>query len=414
MSDEAPSEPHAPVKGLRVMAVLRWILLAVVAAVAIGSWAVALAPEDHHEGAARYYCPMHPEIRDADPGTCPICFMNLEPIPAGDVPLADAGTYHEEPELTEVMLTTERRQRAGIASVPARRRTIAGEERWPASIEASEGARGEVRVRSGAFVERALIRDLNVEVRAGQPMAHVYSPEIVRAQEELLVARRMGPEVEAAGRERLILLGMSAREVDAMLASGRARRTITLRAPISGYVTRLEAVVGTFATPEMVLYEITDLSRVRVVATPFTSELAWLTPGARAQFVARGGAPVDVVFDRVEPAVTEGTRTLRARFTSEEALRPGEIGEVVLARPAMSAIVVPRDALIDTGTARYVFVERPGGLFEPRHVVAGELDGEDRVITSGVEEDERVVARGAFVLDSESRLQAALAPEPTE
>lgn len=407
-----------PIKGLRAMAVVRWILLLAVAAIAITTWAIALAPEHEDHREARFYCPMHPEIRSPDPGTCPICFMNLEPIPArAEAPpmAADAGVIAaEEDELAPVMLTTERRQRAGIATVAARRARVEAEERWPASVEASEGARAEVRVRADAFVERVAIREANVEVRAGQALAHVYSPEIVRAQDELLAAQRFAPDVQAAGRERLILLGMSARDIDAVIASGRSRRTIPIRAPIAGYVTRFDAVVGTYATPEMLLYEITDLSRVRVVATPFASDLEWLAPGLSARFVPRNGAPIDVVLDLVEPAVAEGTRTLRVRFRSETALRPGEIGEVIAPRPAFDATLVPRDAVIDTGRTRYVFVERPGGLFEPRTVTIGGLYGEERVVESGLEEGERVVARGAFVLDSESRLQAALSPEEAE
>src|SRR5690606_14285531 len=172
---------------------------------------------------------------------------------------------------------TERRQRAGIAVVAARRVALEGAERWPAFVEVDEGARAEVRVRAGAFVERLAIRQSDVRVRAGQTLAEVYSPEILRAQEELLLAHRWaagGREagVAASPRERLELLGMSARDIDAMLASGRARRTIPLRAPISGWITRFEAVLGSYATPETRLYEITDLSRVRVVATPFASD----------------------------------------------------------------------------------------------------------------------------------------------
>lgn len=415
------------VRGLRAMAMVRWGLLVAIAALALATWwrFVVAQPADA-VGPDRYYCPMHPEIRAPEPGSCPICYMSLEPIPT-DEPhdrAADPGVEPLEAELAPVMLTTERRQRAGIAVVAARRGVaIEGAERWPASIEVDEGARAEVRVRAGAFVERLAIRQSNVRVRAGQILAEIYSPEILRAQEELLVAHRWaaaGVEATAASaaasaRERLELLGMSARDVDAMLASGRARRTIPLRAPISGWVTRFDAVLGSYATPEVRLYEITDLSRVRVVATPFAADLSWLEPGAEASFVPRGGGePVALELALIEPDVTEGTRSLRVRFGARgAALRPGDIGEVIVPRrPPREAIVVPRDAVIDTGTRRYVFVERPGGLFEPRTVEVGALHGEERAITSGLEEGERVVARGAFVLDSESRLQSALAPAP--
>ncbi len=413
------------------MAIVRWTLLAIVAVIALGTWwkfVLAAAPADDHRP-DRYYCPMHPQIRSAERGTCPICYMNLEPIPQGtarrapsDGGVPDAGP--QELALAPVMLTTERRQRAGIATVPARLATISSMERWPASIEASEGARGEVRVRTDAFIERIAIRQSNVSVRAGQTLAFVYSPELVRVQEELLVARRWStsgdsqapPELAsaaAAARERLLSLGMSAGDIDAIVESGRSRRTVAVRAPISGTITRFEAAVGSYATPETLLYEITDYSRVRVVATPHASDLAWLAPTIAARFVPQqGGEEIPLTFELLEPRVTEGTRTARARFSaaSTTALRPGDIGEVVVTRPPHEALLVPRDAVIDTGTQRYVFVERSEGLFEPRIVRTSELHEEQRMVTEGLRVGERVVARGAFVLDSESRLQAALAP----
>jgi Cu(I)/Ag(I) efflux system membrane fusion protein len=439
------SEQAAPIRGLRTMAVVRWILLAFVAIVAAGTWwRFALAPEDGGDRPDRYYCPMHPQIRAPEAGTCPICFMNLEPIPHDGAPhrhdagASDAGA--PELELAPVMLTTERRQRAGIATIPARRVTLEASERWPASIEASEGARAEVRVRANAFVERLAIRSSNVVVRAGQTLAWVYSPELVSAQEELLLARRMAepasPEhaaVESAARERLALLGMSARDVELLIEEGRARRTIPVRAPIGGHVTRFDAAVGGYATPEALLFEITDLSRVRVVATPFARDLSWLaaggsagspegepgreSPAASARFEPHEGDPIAITLELVEPQVREGTRTLRVRFTADAgelgaAFRPGDVGEVIVRRPPTEAVVVPRDAVIDVGTVRYVFVEREPGLFEPRPIEIGELHEEQRVVTAGLEAGERVVARGAFVLDSESRLQAALAPAP--
>lgn len=430
MSDEhiqdAPTTTHPPIPGLRAMAIVRWALFAVVMLIAIATWwrFVLVAEHASDDRPDRYYCPMHPQIRSPDPGSCPICYMTLEPIPdhaahvAHDAGAADAGP--EPLELGPVMLTTERRQRAGIATVPARRLTIGGTERWPASIEADEGARAEARVRANAFVERIAVRQSNVLVRRGQPLAWVYSPEIVRAQEELLVAHRWAQQgaeaaaTQSAARDRLVLLGMSDADIDAMLASGRASRTIPVRAPIGGRITRFEAVVGSYATPEMRLYEITDFARVRIVASPHSADPSSIEPGLHARFVPRSdpSAAIPVTLELVEPAVDADTRTLRVRFTPDEAahLRPDDIGVILLERAPREALVVPRDAVIDTGTHRYVYVERSEGLFEPRTVELGALEDEQRVITSGLEPGERVVARGAFVLDSESRLQSALAP----
>ena len=228
---------------------------------------------------------------------------------------------------------------------------------------------------------------------------------------------------EVAARNRLLLLGVTESAIDSILAAGRASRTIAVRAPISGHVTRFEAVVGTYATPELLLYEITDLSQVRVVASMGTEGIHGLAPGASiggssrtpagAELVLRSGARVPLRLELIEPALASETRSLRARFVAvnaEYALRPGDIGDVVVARAPIDAVTVPRDAVIDDGTRRYVFVEVERGLFEPREVVVGALLGDRRVVTRGIAAGEVVVARGTFVLDSESRLESALAP----
>lgn len=423
MNDRANVDVSRPIPGLRAMAVVRWTLLVLVAVLTAGTWwRFVLATDPASDGRPdRYYCPMHPDIRSADPGTCPICYMSLEPIPTAEPSETDGEAEPDEEReiaLAPVMLTTERRQQAGIATVPARRTSIEAPLRWPASVELSEGARAEVRVRADAFVERVAIRGTRALVRAGQPLAWVYSPEILRAQEELLIAARWSgaeaAQTASAARQRLVLLGVSERDIDAIVESGQARRTIPVRAPMSGQVTQLSAVVGTYATPSLVLYEITDFSEVRVVATPLEPELGWLSGELTARFEPRSGDAVPLRFELLEPDVAGDTRASRVRFSTSAALRPNDIGEVWIERPAREALVVPRDAVIDNGARRYVFVEREGGLFEPRTVEIGELTNDDRTITAGLEEGERVVARGAFVLDSESRLQAALAPAPSE
>lgn len=442
--------PRAPIPGLRAMAIVRWALLALVVALAAGTW-WAFVIRDETVGARedRYHCPMHPQIRSPEPGTCPICFMSLEPIPAdggrdeghgdhGDA-LAVRADETGARALADVMLTTERRQRAGIRTAAARRESARETTRWPAVVEAREGARAEVRVRTAAYVERVAVREPGVDVRAGQVLAWVYAPEILRAEEELLTAHRWADgargegaargsaleQAERAARERLRLLGVADAEIDRVIASGRAERRVALRAPIAGYLARAEAAVGAYARPEDVLYEIVDLSRVRVVASAFGDELDALDRGSEggrtARFVPRGGGePVPLALELVEPAVDSATRSARVRFLAASgddlALRPGAIGDVVIDGGGRDALLVPRDAVIDTGLRRYVFVEREPGTFEAREVELGALvregSAESREIVRGLEAGEVVVSRGAFVLDSESRLEAALAPHP--
>ena len=184
MSTETePVDGHAPIRGMRTMAVVRWILLALVAAVAAGTWWTLALHADHAvQGAPRFYCPMHPQIRSPAPGTCPICFMTLEPIPEERkaqprVTGSPSSSAARPSPLTPVMLTFERRQAIGIATVPVTRRPIARELRLSAVIEPLEKAVSEVRVRTLGFVERVAPVQTGQTVKPGEALVWLYSPE---------------------------------------------------------------------------------------------------------------------------------------------------------------------------------------------------------------------------------------------
>jgi biotin carboxyl carrier protein len=329
------------------------------------------------------------------------------------------------------MLSVERREAVGITTVDVGKRAVARTLRLPSVIEAPEKATSEVRVRTPGFVERVAAVETGQRVEAGAPLVWLYSPEIMRAEEELLAARRMVAPAAAAGapppsghqldaqmseaaRQRLVLLGVHEVDVARIIESGKAERLVPVRAPAAGIVTERRVSVGTYATPEMMLFRVTDLSKLWASATVASEDLAAITPGVKGRFVARGGdRSYDVAAALVEPEVSTATRAGRVRFVAsnkDALLRPGDIGEVLVDLAEQPFVVVPRDAVIDVGNARYVYVEKSPGTFSPQIVELGPLIGEERAITRGLELGARIVARGAFLLDSESRLGAALAP----
>lgn len=413
---------EAPIRGLRVMAIVRWAVLAATVAVAAFSWwTFAASDTSEAVGPDRYHCPMHPQIRSPNPGTCPICFMNLEPIPRER--LDDHPESHEAPTPSEglgadVSLSLERRQAIGVATTRVERRTVSRELRLPALVEIPEAARFEVRSRAPGYVERVAPVESGDRVRAGQPLVWIYSTELLTAQEELLAANRLAGSnlagtVSDAARERLLVLGVHRSDIDRIVASGRRERAIPLRAPATATVTRRSAAVGSYATPDAPLFELADLSSLWITATAATSDLEDVGEGASARFTPRGGAARDVEVLRVSPTVATDTRSGRVRLSASNedgTLRPGDIGEAILALPPRELVLVPRDAVIDRGSLRYVFVEARAGVFSPREVEVGPLVGDERVLRAGVAPGEVVVTRGAFLVDSESRLEAALAP----
>jgi len=406
-----------------VVGLVRWAILVAVTALASVALYRAWGPlPDRAAPAAaraRYFCPMHPQITADAPGQCPICHMALERVDdrhgdhahAPSAPAPDAAVTGVVP----VMLTLDRQQLGGVASEPVRREGTRDPLRVPAVIEAREGGRAEVRVRAPGFVERLAVRETGVAVAQGQVLAWVYSPQVYQGQRELLTARGWGtqPELVAAARQSLDLLGMDPRDIDAMLAAGVALRAVPLRATAGGHVVRTAAVLGQYATPEAALYELADLSRVWAVASVWERDLPRVRVGATVGFVSHGGVERAARVALVETSVSAETRAARVRLELANpglALRPGMYGEATF--PALggaAALTVPRDAVIDTGSARYVFVHRDAQSFEPRTIHTGALLGERWEVLDGLSEGERVVSRGAFLVDSESRLRAALA-----
>ncbi|MEZ4411305.1 MAG: efflux RND transporter periplasmic adaptor subunit [Polyangiales bacterium] len=424
------------------MGALRWALVIAVTALSTSAMLHFWGPRPgaHTDAsAARYWCPMHHQVRSDRPGTCPICHMALVPI--DDAPAQPDTHAHDTPDggvagVVPVTLTLDRVQLGGVASSPVREADDGAGITAPAVVEAPERAVVEVHVRAPGFVEEAPVRETGVRVSRGQTLARVYLPQALQTQQELLAATRFhagsGPaaphametisapaDLIAAARQNLSLLGMDPSDVDAVLRRGEPMRAFPLRAPIGGYVTRRAAVPGAYVTPETTLYEITDLGRVWVIASVDAEDVSRLHRGTVATFTPDEGAPVSARVALIEPAVSLESRTARVRLELPNpglALRPGQWGRARFDTPPVAnaprELVVPRDAVIDTGDARYVFVDRGAGRYDPRAVTLGPRRGDDVVITRGLSRGERVVTRGAFMLDSESRLRASLTEAP--
>lgn len=345
-----------------------------------------------------------------------------DPAPAGPAP---GGPPAAVPGLAPVELTADRIQLSGVRTAPATREPLASSIRTAGFVTADETRLVSVTVRYSGWIESLGKAQTGQLVAKGEVLASVYSPEIVTAEQGFLNVVRWsagspgGPlpgnpsDLERDARARLDVLGVAQEDVDAMAKSGKVPRTVNVRAPAAGHITRRSAIQGLYVTPGAELFQIADLSRVWVLADVYESEIGRVKVGQRAVFETsawpgeRFAGRVGFVY----PAVNTGTRTLQARLELRNPglrLRPGLYGEVSLDMGAREAVTVPREALVDTGDVQYVFVAMERGRFEPRRVRVG-WSGTDRVaILEGVAEGERVVTTAGFLVDSESRLRAAI------
>ena len=288
--------------------------------------------------------------------------------------------------------------------------------RTVATVVPDESRISHVHTRVAGWVEQLDVNTTGEVVRAGQPVARIFSQELFASQIEYLAARRhtaasgITSAVTTSGRSRLGVLGMSPAEIDAIDASGEPRRLVTVVAPRSGVVVDRGIPVGTAVDPSTTLLTIADLSRVWIFAEVPEASIQGVRVGSAAEldFPASGRPPFRGRVDFVYPTLTDRTRTLRVRLSAANSggqLRPGLYGTAAFESAGQQVILVPRDAVVDTGRQQHVFVAVEG-RFEPRVVTLG-AQLPDRVeIRDGLREGEQIVAAGVFLLDSESRLRA--------
>jgi Cu(I)/Ag(I) efflux system membrane fusion protein len=394
-------------------------------------------------GPPEYTCPMDPEVVTTDPkARCPKCKMKLVPrvaaapggtpapgampMPAGSPMPAAPPMAAGVPGLVPVELSSERIQLMGMKTAVAALEPLATSLRAVGFVVASEAGLVSVSTRYSGWVESLAVAQTGQLVQKGELMMTVYSPEMLNAQTVFLNAikwsgpKATGPtvpqlvtDVERDPRLRLELFGVAPEDIEAIVQAGVPQRTVPVRAPVRGYVARKNVIKGLFVQAGSEIFQLADLSTVWVLVDVYESDLARIRLQQKATFETTS-APGQRFAGKVQfisPALNTGSRTLQARVelaNPRMELRPGMFGDVTVETGAAEAVVIPADALVDTGAHRYVFVDRGGGRFEPRAVRTGASGAGKVAVLEGLAAGERVVIKANFLLDSESRLRAAV------
>ena len=304
--------------------------------------------------------------------------------------------------------------RLGISFARAAVRPVGREIRVVGTLAYAEPRRRYVNARVMGWVERLDADYTGMPVRKGDPLLALYSPELVSAQEEYLSARRLADtSLIAAARRRLDLWNIPEDQIDSLARTGKARRTIVLRAPMAGEIAEKLVTEGQAVQAGDNLFLIADRSVLWV-------DLAVYEMDARS---LRIGAPVAVTVDAlpgrsyegritfIHPTVDEKTRTLTARaevVNRDGKLRPGMYATALIRPATASALTVPTQSVLPTGTQNLVFVNRGDGRFVPRAVRVGVRTDSLVEIVQGLQRGDEVIASATYLLDSESNLGAAM------
>ena len=366
-----------------------------------------------------WYDPMHPQYKTDKPGTAPDCGMDLVPKYADEQTVNMASGA--------VMISAAKQQLIGVRTIEVKREILVREVRTTAQITADETKIAHVHVKINGFIEQVFVDYIGQMVKKGQPLFTIYSPDLVSTQEEYLIAKRgqkalgTSPFAEVAQgsqsllrstRERLKLWDISDDQIKKLDETGEVSRTLTFYSPITGFVTDRKAFPQTSVTPDTELYTVSDFSTVWVNADVFEYEAPFVKVGQHAemQLSYYPGKTWNGHVSFIYPTIDPTTRTVKVRMefpNPDFTLKPQMFADVDLKINYGNQIIVPQEAVLDSGKEQRVFVAKGDGYFEPHAVTTGaKLDGKV-VVLSGLKTGETVVSSGNFLVDSESRLKSA-------
>lgn len=438
--------------GILVFALGLWI-----GGIGSGKEAPAQDHESHAEGAGQaevtWTCSMHPQIQQPKPGSCPLCGMDL-------IPAASGGS--EQGSERSVTLSPYARALAEIETTPVARQFVTRPVRMVGKVDFDETRVARISAWMPGRIDRLYVDYQGIEVRAGDHLLDLYSPDLLTAQQELKIA---SGATRAAAKEKLRLLGLSPEQISAMESRATPQDQITIQAPISGVVIRKDAVEGAYVQTGSPLYTIADLSHLWVKLEAYERDLSWIRYGQTVTLTTEA-YPGEFFEGRlvfIDPLVDSKTRTVPLRVNvsnPDRKLKPGmfvyavvesQVGaegeafssdlagkwispmhpEVIKDGPgtcdvcgvplkraedlgyvsqgsAEAPLVIPASAPLITGERAIVYVADPAqqGVYEGREIRLGPRAGDFYIVRGGLEEGEQVVSRGNFKIDSAIQIVA--------
>lgn len=375
-----------------------------------------------------YRCPMHPQIVQDHPGNCPICGMNLEKVATeSGVGGATEGTSLQDRAAVKINPT--RQQLIGVKTTRIMQKPAYQELRTVARVEPNGEKYAHVHTKYDGWIEKVLVSFVGQQVKVGQPLFTLYSPELVAAQREYLSAKESVAQLQAepllktqgmalrfleAAEEKLKLYDLTPEQIAELERTGVPQRSLTVFAQRGGVVTEIQALEGMRVTAGLTLYTLAHLDTVWVQGKVYESDIAKVKLGqnARVELPFLPGQSFQGRVSYIDPVLNAQTRTANVRVAlanPHQTLKPNMFAHMTLEIQASGRLLmVPAAAVIDTGKQQFVFVVSAGGTFRPTEVKVGTRMGGDYVLLEGPEKGTEVLTDAQFLVDSESQLQAVI------
>tara|TARA_Y100000590_G_scaffold470776_1_gene670451 strand:- start:81136 stop:82524 length:1389 start_codon:yes stop_codon:yes gene_type:complete len=403
-----------------------------------------------------YTCSMHPQIREDKPGKCPICHMNLTKVEIDDSEdIVTQGTVKAEKDLWQCanfpdvtsekedvcpidgtpMVKKPKENKAGkvIAKVKLRKAQLSHFKpdyfpttsmmmskkiRLLGTILQSEDKESNIPARIGGRVEKVFIKSTGSFVKVGEPVLDLYSPKLISAGEEYLIARKTYSKSRSKefkdmlnqSEERLKLWGIKPVQFESWFKEGEVPRKITIYSPATGIVRKRNAVVGKYFKEGQNFFELSDLSEIWVEMDVYENDAALVTLGQKVnmKFTSLPGEILEGEIDFVNPVLNPISRTLKIRTTISNAtgkLKPGMVADATLDITLEGQpLVIPRTAIIDTGKRKVVWIKLSNKQFQAKEIHTGHESEGYVEVKHGLMEGEEVVIEGNFLLDAQAQL----------
>lgn len=358
----------------------------------------------------QWTCSMHPQIRQSEPGQCPICGMDLIPATSG------RSTADTDPIVHE--MTADAVAMANIHTSRVRSVSPEGKVYLTGKINADEQKLASVTAKFPGRIERLFVNFTGQIIQEGERLATVYSPELLTAQKELLEgasSKETFPALYQAAREKLRLWKLTEKQIDEIESSGKLTEQFDVFADKGGVVTQRNIAVGDYVGTGSVLFNVVDLSNVWVMMDAYETHLSFIKVGGDVSFTVAGmpGKTFNAKVDYIDPIINADTRTasVRAEIANPRAeLKPGMFVDAQILTTltaSKSSLAIPRTALLWTGKRSIVYVKVPGAeypSFEMREITIGPRMDEMYLVEAGLEPGEEIVTNGVFAIDAAAQL----------
>jgi len=358
-----------------------------------------------------YQSPMHPWITSDRPGQCTICGMDLVPVYEGEEGVAtDPGTITLMPSTTQIL---------GVATEPVASGPLERTIRVSGMIEDDDTKHTVVSAFFAGRIDRVFVDHVGERIAPEQPLALIYSPELLYVVREFQTASRRGKDdpQAAVARQRLVQFGLTAAQVQQLSDGSRTDYGLSLRSPVAGVLVKRDVYAGKYVQAGDTLFEIANFDIMWFHANVYDQDLPWIHIGAKAKVTTPSlpGREYEGTVTLIDPSFDPVTRTTRVRIEVPNPTTDSPSGlthelphlayaEAMITSSAPEVLLAPRTAVLDTGTRAVAYVDRGGGTYEKRNVRVGRRGDTKVEVLGGLAAGEKVVTQGNMMIDAEAQM----------